>query len=155
MLFEESIVINRPPEEVWAFMTDLFNSPRMRPGFLGWRTDQPGPLGAGSTMQGRAVILGIETRIKARVAEWDPPRSWVITMTGRPMRSYIDRVTLERIGAAATRVVRSTEVDPHPAMNLLRLVYAPLFRRQQRTVFENAKRLLESRAPTSPYPPSD
>lgn len=149
MHFEVSIVINRPPDEVWAFMTDPFNSPRMRPGFLGWRTDAPGPLGAGSTMQGRTIILGIETRINARVVEWDPPHSWVITMTGRPMRSYIDRVTLETIGDA-TRIVRSTEVEPHPAMNLLRPLYAPIFRRQQRAAFENAKRLLESRSRASP-----
>jgi len=150
MHHEESIVINRPPEEVWAFMTDWFNSPRLRPGFLGWRQTSPGPLGVGSMMQGRMVALGFETRVNARFVEWDPPHSWVITITGRPFRTLIDRVTLETIGDA-TRIVRSSEFEPHPALKLLLWpLYPTLFRRQQRAVFENAKRLLESRTRAGP-----
>jgi len=141
--FENSILINRPPEEVWAFMTDMFNAPRMRPGFLGWRQTSPGPLGVGSTMQGRAVILGMEARLNARFVEWDPPHGWVVTIFGRPFRS-IDRVTLERIGNT-TRISRSSEFEPHPVLKLLLWpLYPTLVRRQQRAVFENAKRLLES-----------
>jgi len=139
---EESIVINRPPEEVWAFMTEMFNAPRMRPGFLGWRRTSPGPLEVGSTMQGRMVILGMEARLNARFVEWDPPRGWVVTITGRPFRST-DRVTLEGIGNA-TRIVRSSEFEVQPAFKLLSWIAIPLAMRQNRAVFENAKRLLES-----------
>jgi hypothetical protein len=39
--FENGEVINRPPDQVWAFLTDLFNSPRLRPGVLAVRQTHP------------------------------------------------------------------------------------------------------------------
>jgi carbon monoxide dehydrogenase subunit G len=45
MRTHESIAIDRPPDEVWAFLTDFFNSPRVRPGALALRRTSPGPLG--------------------------------------------------------------------------------------------------------------
>jgi len=143
MHYEGSIVIDRPADEGWAFLSDFFNSPRLRPGFLGWRSTSPGPLGAGSTAQGRVVILGFETRLKARIIEWDPPRGMVMTMTGRPINAYRDRMTLEVL-KEGTKVSRSTELDPSPMFKPLLALYWPFFERQQRAVFENAKRILEA-----------
>jgi carbon monoxide dehydrogenase subunit G len=67
MRTHESIAINRPPDEVWAFLTDFFNSPRVRPGALVLRRTSPGPLGSGSVLQGRMTILGFETRFTMTV----------------------------------------------------------------------------------------
>ena len=44
MRFLESVLINRPPDEVWAFLTDFFNTPRVRPGALAIRRTSPGLL---------------------------------------------------------------------------------------------------------------
>ena len=41
MQIDESIAINRPPDEVWAVLTDFFNSPRARPGTLAIRRAAP------------------------------------------------------------------------------------------------------------------
>ena len=30
MHFEDTVMINRSPEEIWAFYTDWFNAPRIR-----------------------------------------------------------------------------------------------------------------------------
>jgi len=54
MQFHESDVIDRPPDEVWEFLTDFFNSPLVHPGALALRPTSPGPLGAGrSSRAGR------------------------------------------------------------------------------------------------------
>jgi hypothetical protein len=52
-------LINRPIDEVWAYLTDWFNTPGMG-GYaaLGLRQTSPGPTGVGSTLQGRNVFLG-------------------------------------------------------------------------------------------------
>jgi hypothetical protein len=64
MRFEDTVMIDRTPEEVWAFYTDWFNAPRIRGGdMLGLRQTSPGPMGIGSTLQGRRVLLGFEMRI--------------------------------------------------------------------------------------------
>jgi hypothetical protein len=52
--FEETVVINRAVDEVWAYSTDLFNAPRMRrSNMLGLRQTSPGPLGVAATRRAR------------------------------------------------------------------------------------------------------
>jgi hypothetical protein len=43
MRTHESVAIYRPPDEVWAFLTDFFNSPRLRPKGACAATDLAGP----------------------------------------------------------------------------------------------------------------
>ena len=94
MQIDESIVINRPPDEVWAYLSDFFNSPRAHPGALALRRTSPGPLGRGSVLHGRQMILGFETRFTMTVTEFDPPRSAVVKVAARPGRGAL-RIALE------------------------------------------------------------
>lgn len=73
MRYEMRVTIRRPIEEVWAFMADLFNMPRLRGVTLAIRQTSPGPIGLGSTVQSRAAILGFETGWSGAITEWDPP----------------------------------------------------------------------------------
>lgn len=86
--FDESIVINRPVDEVVAFATDWFNAPRDG-SVLAFRQTKPGPPGVGTTFEGRRVILGFETRFKTRLTEWDPPHTVAATSEGGPFRSLV------------------------------------------------------------------
>ena len=142
--FEYTLVINRPIDEVWAYLTDWFNTPRMG-GYaaLGLRQTSPGPTGVGSTLQGRNVFLGFETRLNHTVTEWDPPYAFADTMEGRPFRSLSQRGTLESIGDG-TRLVISTEFELRPALRLLWPLFRPFVRRKMRTGVQGLKRLLES-----------
>ena len=109
MRIHESVVINRPPDEVWAFWIELFNTPRARPGALSLRWTSPGPTERGSVLQGRMTILGFETRFTMTVTEFDPPRSAVVTLVARPGRGAI-RTTLEPT-PEGTRVDRTTDFE--------------------------------------------
>jgi len=151
MRIHESVVINRPPDEVWAFLTDFFNSPRVRPGALALRRTSPGPLGGGSVLQGRMTILGFETRFMMTVTEFDPPRSVAVALAARPGRGAL-RITLEPT-PEGTRVDRTTDFELHPALRLMSPVFGFLLRRQDRAASRNWKRLIEGRPPSASQEP--
>jgi carbon monoxide dehydrogenase subunit G len=147
MRFHESVVINRPPDEVWAFLTDFFNSPRVRPGALALRRTSPGPLGRGSVLQGRMTILGFETRVTMTVTEFDPPRSAVVTVAARPGRGAL-RFALEPT-PDGTRVDRTADFELHPAFVLMSPILGFIVRRQARAASMNWKRLIEGTPPNA------
>jgi carbon monoxide dehydrogenase subunit G len=151
MRIHESVVINRPPDEVWAFLTDFFNSPRVRPGTLVLRRSSPGLLGMGSVLQGRMMILGFETRFAMTVTEWDPPRSAVVTLAARPGRGVI-RTTLEPTSEGTT-VDRTTDFELHPAFILMSPILGFILRRQDRAASRNWKRLIEDTPPVARVEP--
>jgi hypothetical protein len=95
MRIHKSFAINRPPDEVWAYWSSFFNTPRAHPGALALRQASPGPLGSGSVLQGRTTILGFETKFMMTVTEFDPPRSVALTLARRPGRGA-SRITLDQ-----------------------------------------------------------
>ena len=147
MRIHESIVINRPPDEVWAYLSEFFNIPRAHPNALALRQTSPGPLGRGSVLQGRSTILGFETRFTFTVTEWDPPRSAVMTVAARPGRSAL-RITLEPT-PEGTRVDRASDFELHPALRLMSPILGFIIRRQARAASRNWKRLIEGTPPAA------
>ena len=142
--FEESVVIDRPINEVWAYLTDWFNTPRMG-GYaaLGLRQTSPGPTGVGSTLRGRNVFLGFETRLNHTVTEWDPPHAFADTMKGRPFRSLSQRIVLES-SEGGTRLVVSTDFELRTALKLLWPFLGPFVIRKMRAGLQQMKRVMES-----------
>lgn len=143
--FEDTVVIDRPIDEVWAYMTDWFNTPRMG-GYaaLGLRQTSPGPMGVGSTLQGRNVILGFETRLNHTITEWDPPHVFSDAMEGRPFRSMSQRGTLETLGAG-TRLVVTTDFELRSVLKVVWPLLGPFVRRKMSTGIHSLKRLLEAK----------
>src|SRR2546422_4489396 len=124
-----SAMVDRPIDEVWAALVDFFNAPRIgrREGLLAIRQTSRGPIGVGSTYSERRVILGFETRLTARITEWDPPRLVATTMEGRPFRSLVSRFTLEA-GPDGTTLVSSIDMELQPALKLLWPIIGPFIR---------------------------
>lgn len=143
---EESVVINRPIEEVWAYLTDLFNAPRLSgSGIIGLRQTSPGPLGVGSTLQGRRVVLGFEARNNFQVTEWDPPRAFAATTAGMPFQSSQTRLDLEPT-ADGTLFHMVTDFRLQPALRLVWPIMGPVVRRRMRSSFVRSKALIEGRS---------
>jgi ligand-binding SRPBCC domain-containing protein len=142
--FEHIVEIDRPIDEVWAYVTDWFNTPRMG-GYaaLGLRQTSPGPLGVGTTLQGRNVILGFETRLNHTVTEYDPPFVFADTMEGRPFRSLSQRGTLEAIGDG-TRVTVTTDFELRLALRVLWPILRPFVKRKMSVGVQGLKRLVEA-----------
>lgn len=71
-----SIVIDRPAEEVFAFVADAENNPRWRSYVVDTAWLDDGPMRVGR--QGRQVskVLGRPMAVVAEIAEWDPLDTW-------------------------------------------------------------------------------
>ncbi len=151
--FEDSIVVNRPIDEVFAYITDFFNAPRVSgSGIVGLRQTSPGPLGVGSIVQGRRVVLGFETRNTFHVTEWNPPRAFAVTTEGRPFRSMDTRLSLESVGGG-TRVHELVNFELQLPVKLLWPFMGPVVRRRLHASFARTKAAIEAtpprRAPSS------
>lgn len=143
-LWEHRIVVDRPIDEIWAQVVDLFNAPRLsrREGLLSMRETSSGPPGVGSTYSERRVILGFETRITGRITEWDPPHAITTTRAGRPFRSLVSRFTLRAV-AEGTEVVSRDEFELKPALKLLWPIIRPILTRRRGQAVRDFKAMLE------------
>jgi len=146
---ESTVTIRRPVEDVWAFMIDLFNSPRVRGMTLGARKVSPGPFGLGTVVDNRTVIFGFETHIRFTVLEWDPPHGVVASMSGPLLRS--GRVTTELVATLeGTRRVSRFDLELSPGGILLWPLLGRLLRRDQARADRKQKALLEGSSSDTP-----
>jgi Polyketide cyclase / dehydrase and lipid transport len=141
--FESTVTIRRPVDDVFAFMIDLFNSPRVRGMTLGARKVSPGPIGLGTVVDNRTVMLGFETHMRFTVIDWDPPHTVVASMSGPLLRS--GRVTTELLATSeGTRKVTTMDLELSAGGILLSPLLGPLLRRDQARADQKQKALLEA-----------
>ena len=147
MHLEESVLISQPIESVWVFLTDTFNAPRIRGGgILGLRLNSSGPPSVGSTLLDRRVVLGFETRLEHQIIEWNPPHALATSITGRPFRSWVQRLTLEAV-SDETKLAYSGEIEFQLAGKLLLPLVGPFVKRQAHHAIQDLKRLIEAEQP--------
>ena len=89
------------------------------------------------------MILGVETRSKTRLTEWDPPRAVAGTSEGGPFRSLVFSVTFEA-RPDGTRMTESRDLELRPMLKLLGPLVVPFWRRRTKTAQKNFKRLVEA-----------
>lgn len=71
--FENSIFINRPPQDVFNVIIDLDKQPLWQSMVESAKFTSNGPIGVGSTMKAVARFLGREFETEIQVTAWDPP----------------------------------------------------------------------------------
>jgi len=112
MRTHESVTINRPPDEVWAFLANFFNSPRVRPGTLALRRISPARCGRGRSSRAEWRSSG-----SRHPAHDDRHRVWSASQRGRDAGSatgprchtHALEPTLE-----GTRVDRTSDFELRP-----------------------------------------
>lgn len=74
--FEQSMFINRTPQEVFDFYTNPANNPKWQSGTESaeWVTD--GPVGVGSAFRIVTNFLGRKIDAKIEITGWDPPNQF-------------------------------------------------------------------------------
>ena len=138
-----TVTIRRPVDDVWAFMSDLFNAPRMRGMTLATRNVSPGPIGLGSVLDNRTAILGFETHHRFTLIEWDPPRAMVASLSGPFLRS--GRIEAELTATPeGTRQVTTTDLELTATGILLWPLLGRLVRRSQTKSDRTEKALIEA-----------
>ena len=68
---EESIIINRPRGEVWAFAIDPENVPLYNSNLVEFEKTSDGPVGKGTTYRGIARVVGRNLSWTSEITEFD------------------------------------------------------------------------------------
>ena len=71
--FETSVVIDRPPEEVFAFLANGENDPKFSPRVLQIAKTTDGPPGAGTIYASTVKDAGMKTKREFRLTAFDAP----------------------------------------------------------------------------------
>jgi carbon monoxide dehydrogenase subunit G len=139
-----SVVIARPPDEVFAFVSDARNRPSWDDGVASEELTSPEPIGVGSTVRTRMRSMGRDYEIDWEVVEHQPPTRQRIESTSGPFpMTLLYELTGDSDG---TSVVFSVSGRPAGLTRLMEPVIARSTQRNLDVGFARLKELLESRS---------
>lgn len=142
--FQVSIEINRPLEEVFAYLSNLENNSEWRSSSFEARKTSEGPIGVGTRYRMVNNILGLRLENEAEVIEYEPNRKCTNRSTSGPLPITAQRI-FERV-KGGTRVRFVVEVEPRGFFKLVEPFLARLARRRVVTDAAHLKNLMEARA---------
>ncbi len=141
---EISIVINRPVEEVFAFLSNPENGPKWSSGGAEVKKTLEGPIGVGATYRSVRTFLGQRIEGENEVTEYEPNRSYATKSKSGPFPIQ-GRVTFERV-EGGTRVSGTLVGEPSGFFKLAEPLLVSMFKRQFEADLANLKDLMEARA---------
>jgi uncharacterized protein YndB with AHSA1/START domain len=141
---EQSVVINRPTEKVFAFVTDIEKLPQWMSELVEAKQTSEGSVDVGTTMSAVASPLGRRAESTQEVTEYEPNRKFTFKSTSGPVESK-DEYTFESV-EGGTKVTRVAEAEMGGFFRLAEPIAARMMRRQFETNFANLKDLLETQA---------
>jgi len=138
---EKSIIINRPVEEVWKFVSNIENATKWDRGVLEARQTSEGPIGVGSMLQTRRQMLGRQRIGELRVSEYVPNRMIALQASLGRMTAQI-RYAFEPV-EGRTRLTGTSEIELGGLWKLITPILIPMLERDGRADMANIKRLME------------
>jgi uncharacterized protein YndB with AHSA1/START domain len=139
---EETVHIDRTPEEVFDYFCDAANDPDWNPYARSSRKTSDGPLGVGSTFVVDRKPSGPST---IRYVEYTRPSRWVIEGSGKPATFTFTAVL--RPSGGGTDVTNRLQLEPNGAYRLMSPFMRASISRQLGKVNASLKGKLESRTP--------
>jgi len=139
---EVTFMIDRPVEQVFAFLGDLENNMMWRPGQIEAKKVSAGPIGVGTTYRMVNSVLGRRLDGEAEVTEYEPNRKF--TSIGK---SGFMPITAQRIFEpveGSTRVTFIATAKPRGFLELAEPLLARRARARLGADAANVKRLLEA-----------
>lgn len=97
--FESTEWIARAPEEVFGFLTDTANAPRVVPSVVRVEKLTDGPVGAGTRYRETRLMKGKEAQAELEVTAHEPPAHYAVrNVTSGVETEYDYRLSRERDG---------------------------------------------------------
>jgi carbon monoxide dehydrogenase subunit G len=93
----ETIEVDRPLNEAFAFVSDFANAEDWDPGVVESRREDDGPVGIGATYRLVVRFRGTSLPMTYRIVEFHPPRRVVLRGEGSTVRA-VDEISLEPVG---------------------------------------------------------
>ncbi len=141
---ETSNIIHRPIEEVFAYLSDVRNSPQWDSGLVEiWQTPES-PVGLGTKITEVRKFLGRRIETNSEVVEYEPPAKYTRKDTSGPFPatgSLIFEPTAE-----GTKVTWTFQMQPGGFFALAEPLVAKSLRRNLEAALGDIKDLLEHRA---------
>ena len=140
--FEATVVIDRPIEEVFNFVSDARNRPRWDESVESEELTSPEPIGIGTTVRTRLRSMGREYLLTWEIVEHDPPIRQTIQSTSGPFATTL----AYRLSPQGDGTLVEFSVTGRPG-GTLRMLQPLLARNTQRNLdrgFPRLKRLLET-----------
>ena len=142
---EKSIIINRPVEDVWKFMSNIENATKWDRGVLEARQTSEGTIGVGSTLQTRRQMLGRQRIGKLRVSEYVPNRIIALQASLGQIAAAQIRYSFEPVDGG-TRMTGTSEVELRGLWKLITPILTRMLARDGREDMANMKRIMEAPA---------
>jgi len=115
------IEIARPPDEVYAYVTDPSRFPEWQHDVVRVRLEGDAPPGVGSRFTTTRRIGRVEQTTTQEITQLDPPRSWAARGVDGPFRPNAD-ITVEPLdGGARSRVTFTLDFEGQGIGRLLPL----------------------------------
>ena len=146
--FENSVVINRPIDEVFEFMTHAENNPQWQSGAQEVMKTSEGPTDVGTTYTAVTGLLGRRIESAIEITAYEPNKRMAGKTTSGPIPFQFDN-TIEALAEGGTKVTNSAEGAPGGFFKLAEPVVARMIKRQNESNFANLKDLLEAQGQSS------
>src|SRR5262249_29528094 len=140
---EERVTIDRPIEEVFAFVSDFRTASQWQSGVVDVRLTPEGPVGVGTRATFVRVFLGRKLEMTVEMVEYAPPTKQVFKTISGPMPGTVSR-RFERT-AEGTTVSQVIEGQAGGVFAVAEPLVARSLSRGVKASFGDLKDLLESR----------
>ena len=138
---EKSIIINRPIDEVWKFISNVENIPKWNRGTRKGTVTSDGSIGVGSTVQYLRQFLGRQMIVELRVSEYVPNRVIGLQVSVGRVTAQTG-FTFESV-EGGTRLTHPSEIELGGLWKLITPILIPMLERDGQEDMANIKRLIE------------
>jgi len=139
---ENTIVINRPVQEVWDFVSDCTNEPKWHTDCISARDTSPPPLGRGST-QAWAMTYAKGKEANLRVTALDPGRREQLETVSAPMNVKPTLTYTFEAEGEGTRFTRAMEVHLTGPTRSIESFLRRMMKKNNASYVQNLKQALE------------
>lgn len=140
-----SITIDRPVEQVFAYVTDLRNEPAWHTDVLEAQQTSDGPIGVGTTYRIRVKpSMGVSEGVQ-EVIRFEPNRIQVLRGDMGRLRPTITNLVEPADGG--TKYTRRIQIEASGLMGLLLPLVRPMIGKSNTGFVANLKRVLEQEPP--------
>ena len=142
MKMSNSIVIRRPLEEVFAFMSNIEHEPQWRPNVMEVKVTSGLPLRQGSTYLYVVKMMNRQMRTEGKITAFEPNRGW--SFEGALGTSSVKGNVAFEPANEGTKVTLGGETTLRGLLNLFAPIMRGMMGRQVSGDLQNLKKLLES-----------
>jgi uncharacterized membrane protein len=144
---EYSVVINKPVEQVWNFLTDFQNTPKWDIGVLETRQTSPGDKGLGTTFLNIGPFLGRDSLREYKVTEYEPNRKVTVKLiTPSKLAQQAEVSYIFESVNSGTKLTTSGEVELSGFFKLLQPILVQRAKKDSQGDLDNLKHLLETQS---------